>query len=85
MKNQTVSQYINKQPSPQKEILDKLRDLLVKNFPDQEETLKLGVPYYGDKFYLVGLKDHVNLEMSLQNLSKETIQKLSGGEKRLKF
>lgn len=70
--NSKVSQYIADQPSPQKEILLKLRMLILKNFPTIEETFKLGVPCYRI-FYLVGLKDHVNLGVPIERLTDEEI------------
>lgn len=56
-----VGDYIAKQPVPQKEILQKLRRLIFAVNPKIFEEIKMGVPWYEGKFYLVGLKDHVNL------------------------
>ena len=59
-----VDEYIEKQKSPQKEICQKLRQIILNSYPDILEEMKYGVPYYGDKYYIVALKTHVNLGFS---------------------
>ena len=46
--------------------------------------MKLGVPWYEDKYYIVALKDHVNLGFSLKALSKEQVALFEGGGKTMK-
>ena len=47
--------------------------------------MKWGVPTYGDgKFYIVSLKDHVNLGFSMANLSKEEEQLFDGSGRTMK-
>jgi hypothetical protein len=65
-----VTEYINKQKSPQKEIIKKLRKIILNTFPKIKEEMKMGVPWYG-KYYLVGLKDHVNIGFCISGLSKK--------------
>ncbi|MDA0525712.1 DUF1801 domain-containing protein [Methanococcoides alaskense] len=60
-----VQVYIKKQGTPQREIVEALRRMILKTFPDIKEELKLGVPWYEGKYYLVALKDHVNLGFSM--------------------
>jgi hypothetical protein len=74
----TVDQYIQKQPSPQKEILKQLRKLILKTVPGIHEEMKMGVPWYEGKFYLVGLKDHVNLGFAFNQLLKKHQKELEG-------
>jgi hypothetical protein len=81
----TIEEYIVKQRNPQKEIIQTLRNIILKNFPNLKEDMKLGALFYGDKYYLVGLKDHVNLGLSIKNMSKENIAKLSGSGKTFKI
>jgi len=83
MKNK-VSEYIAKQKSPQKEICEKLRKIFLKNFSNVDEEMKVGVPYYGDKFYMVGLKDHVNFGFEIKNFSKEETKEFAGSGKTVK-
>jgi len=66
---QKVEEYINKQESPQKEILSILRSLILKTLPNIKEKMKMGVPWYEEKFYLVSLRDHVNLGFAVKGLS----------------
>jgi hypothetical protein len=68
-----IEKYLEKQKFPQKEIAQRLRDTILKTLPDIKEELKMGVPWYEGKFYVVALKDHVNLGFSVMGLSeKET-------------
>ena len=46
--------------------------------------MKLGVPWYEDKYYIVALKDHVNLGFSLKGLSKEEVALFEGSGKTMK-
>jgi hypothetical protein len=66
-----VEKYVKKQKSPQREIVQKIRDTILKTLPDVREELKMGVPWYEGKFYVVALKDHVNLGFSVQGLSEQ--------------
>jgi hypothetical protein len=65
-----VDEYIKKQNPPQREIVQRLRATILKVLPDIGEEIKMGVPWYAGKFYIVALKDHVNLGFSVQGLSE---------------
>jgi hypothetical protein len=73
-----VEKYMEKQRSPQKEIVKKLRDLILKALPDVKEEFKMGVPWYEGKFYVVALKDHVNLGFSVKGLSTQEMALFEG-------
>ena len=73
-----VTEYIEKQKDPQKEICNKLREIIFNTFPDIEEKMKYGVPYYDDKYYIVALKNNVNLGFSIKNLNTEEIKLFEG-------
>jgi hypothetical protein len=74
-----VNLYIEKQKSPQEEICRNLRKIIFKFFPGIREEMRWGVPTYAnDKYYIVALKDHVNLGFSIKGLTKEE-QKLFEG------
>ncbi len=79
--NEKVNEYIEKQKSPQREICQKLRKIILKTFPNIKEELKMGVPWYEGKYYIGSLKDHVNLGFSIKGLSKEKKELLEGGGK----
>ncbi len=83
--SKTIDDYINQQKSPQKEICQHLRELILKTFPDAREEIKWGVPAFADgKFYIVALKDHVNLGFSIQWLSEEEIALFEGSGKTMR-
>jgi len=80
-----VDNYIQKQKSPQKEICQELREIVLKTFPGAKEEMKWGVPAFASgKFYIVALKDHVNLGFSIEGLSKNAIALFDGGGKTMK-
>jgi hypothetical protein len=66
-----VEKYIEKQKPSQKEIIQQLRSLILKNLPGIKEEFKMGVPWYEGKFYVVALKDHVNMGFSVKGLSAQ--------------
>jgi hypothetical protein len=76
--NEKVNNYIKNLPSPQREISKNIRKLIFNSFPNIKENMKYGVPYYDNDFYIVGLKDHVNLGVSIQNLTPEEIALFEG-------
>lgn len=69
--NAQVEIYIEKQNLPQKEIIQKLRALILETSPTIKEDFKMGVPWYEGKFYLVAFSDHVNLGLSVIGLSEQ--------------
>ncbi len=79
-----VNEYIEKQMAPQKEICQKLREIIISTFPNIVEKMKYGVPYYGNKYYIVALKTHVNLGFSIKGLRKEEITVFEGSGKTTK-
>ena len=65
---QTVSEYINKQPSPQKEILIKIRELIGKLIPDAKEKMSYGAPAFklnGKQVLLEVTKDYAKKNVQL--------------------
>lgn len=76
--NNPVDDYINKQPSPQKEILTSLRKLILKTVPKITEEVKMGVPWYEGKFYLVGLRNSVNMGFGYSNALGKYQKELKG-------
>ena len=79
-KSKDIDEYIEKQKSPQKEICKKLRRIILKTLPKIEEKKKLGVAWYG-KYYIVGLKDSVNLGFSVKGLPKKDMDNFNGAGK----
>jgi len=79
--HEKVKTYLSKLPSPQQEICRELREIIVDTFPNLEETFQNGVPSYASKYYIVGLKEHVNLGFSIEGLTKEEIKHFEGAGK----
>jgi hypothetical protein len=73
-----VEGYMQKQKSPQKETCQKLRKIILGTFPQINEEMRVGVPWYGGKFYIVSLKDHVNLGFAVKGLSREDMKNFEG-------
>jgi len=83
--DKNIDKYIEKQKSPQKEICEQLRKIIFKIFPDIKEEMKWGVPSFDSgKYYIVALKDHVNLGFSLKGLSKKEQEFFEGDGKTMK-
>jgi len=79
MKDPKVDEYIAKQPSPQKEICQTLRNIIFKTFPNIEEKMKWGVPTYCEgKYYIVALKTHVNVGFAIEGLAEEEVALFQG-------
>jgi hypothetical protein len=78
----TIDEYIDRQTSPQQEICRALRSLIHKTISNTSEDMKWGVPAFADgKYYIVALKDHVNLGFSTAGLTREEVALFDGGGK----
>jgi hypothetical protein len=76
---ENVESYIKKQPSPQREICERLREIILRALPHIREEMKWGVPTYdGGAYYIVALKDHVNLGFSVVGLSADEVSQFVG-------
>ena len=76
--HEKVKTYLENLPSPQKEICKKVRKIILDTFPNLEESFKNGVPWYECKYYIVGLKDHVNIGFSVEGLTEEEMKLFQG-------
>ncbi len=81
----SVDAYLEQQKSPQKEICQKLRRIILKTIPGVAEEMRSGVPTYaGGKLYFAALKTHVNLALSLKGLPKEEQKLIQGSGNTMK-
>jgi len=69
--NEKVKNYLDALPQPQKSICEEVRKIILRTFPDIAETFENGVPWYECKYYIAGLKDHVNVGFSVEELSEK--------------
>jgi hypothetical protein len=80
--NTKVDEYIASQQSPQKDICQNLRTLIHDTLPGTTEEMKWGVPAFSNgKFYIVALKNHVNIGFSIEGLTDEELLLFDGGGK----
>src|SRR4030043_928960 len=70
--NKDVKNYIEKQKSPQKEILLRLRKIILETLPNCDEELAWGVAVFAEKkFYIGALKNKVHFGFAINGLSEE--------------
>ena len=84
-KNKEVDRYIERQKSPQKEILSRVRKIFLKTLPGCNEKMAWGVPVFSEgKFYIAALKNQVNVGFAINGLSKEEIGLFEGSGKTMR-
>lgn len=80
-----VTEYITSLPSPQKEICQSLRELILENFPQMREEFKWNYPAYysnGKRICLAsGFKEHVTLELFYGAHLQDAQGRIVGGGK----
>ena len=80
-----VDEYIKKQKSPQKEIIQKVRKIFLKTLPSCEEKSAWGVIVFeGGKFYIGAMKNRVHVGFAINGLSKEEIGLFEGSGKTMR-
>jgi hypothetical protein len=80
-----VDEYIEKQKSPQKEILQKVRKIFLKTIPSCEEKKAWGVvAFAGGKFYIGAIKNRVHVGFAINGLNKEEIGLFEGSGKTMR-
>ena len=83
--NKQVEEYIEKQDSPKKEIIQKVRKIFLKTLPDCEEKKAWGVIVFAcDKFYIAAMKNRVHVGFAINGLSKEEIGLFEGSGKTMR-
>ncbi len=80
-----VQEYIDKQKSPQKEIILKLREIFFDILKNCDEKYGWGVIVLrGGKFYIAAMKERVHVGFSILGLDKEEIKFLEGAGKTMR-
>ena len=80
-----VEEYIEKQKSPQKEILQNVRSIFLKTLPNCEEKSAWGVvAFAGGKFYIAAMKSRVHVGFAINGLDKEEIGLFEGSGKTMR-
>jgi len=80
-----VVEYIEKQKSPQKEIIQKVRKIFQNSLPNFEEKSAWGVITFAEgKFYIAAMKNRVHVGFAINGLSKEEIGLFEGSGKTMR-
>jgi hypothetical protein len=80
-----VDEYIDKQKSPQKEILQKIRKIFHENLQNCEEQKAWGVvAFAGGKFYIAAMKNRVHVGFAINGLKNEEISLFEGSGKTMR-
>ena len=80
-----VEGYIEKQQSPQKEILKKVRAIFLRTLPNCKEKSAWGVVVFEEgKFYIAAMKNRVHVGFSISGLNREEIGLFEGSGKTMR-
>lgn len=80
-----VDAYIENQKSPQKEILQKVRQIFKETLPNLEEKRAWGaVAFAGGKFYIAAIKDRVHVGFAITGLTQDEIRLFEGNGKTMR-
>lgn len=80
-----VEEYIEKQESPQKEIIQMVRNIFLKTLQNCEEKKRWGViAFAGGKFYIGAIKNRVHVGFAIKGLNKEEISLFEGSGKTMR-
>ena len=83
--NTHVDIYIEKQKSPQKEILQQVRKIFMETLPDCQEKIMWGVVTFADgKFYIAAMRNRVHVGFAVMGLSAEEIGLFEGNGKTMR-
>jgi uncharacterized protein YdhG (YjbR/CyaY superfamily) len=80
-----VDEYIDKQKTPLKEILQKVREIFHETLPNCEEKMTWGVPTFASgKFYVAAMKNRVHVGFAITGLSEDEISLFEGTGKTMR-
>jgi uncharacterized protein YdhG (YjbR/CyaY superfamily) len=83
--NNQVDVYIDKQKSPQKEILQEVRRIFRETLPNCEEEIRWGVVTFRDgKFYIAAMKNRVHVGFAITGLNDEEMSLFEGNGKTMR-
>lgn len=80
-----LKEYIEKQESPKRKIIQTIREIFHKTLPDCNEKIAWGViAYAGGKFYIAAMKNRVHIGFAITGLSKDEINLFEGTGKTMR-
>jgi hypothetical protein len=83
--NNQVDSYIEKQKSPQKEILQEVRQIFRETLPKCKEEMRWGaITFASGKFYIATIKNRVHVGFAIAGLSDDEISQFEGNGKTMR-
>ncbi len=80
-----IEAYIEKQKSPQKEILREVQKIFKETLPNSKEEMKWGaITYSSGKFYIAAMKTRVHVGFAITGLSCDEIALFEGNGKTMR-
>ena len=80
-----VNDYIEKQKSPQKEIMQKVREIFQKTLLNSAEKMRWGaITFATGKFYIAAMKNRVHVGFAITGLNKDEISLFEGSGKTMR-
>lgn len=80
-----IEAYIEKQKSPQKEILVEVRKIFSETLPDVKEEMRWGaITFANGKFYVAALKNRVHVGFAIAGLNSDEISLFEGNGKTMR-
>ncbi len=80
-----VGEYIEKQKSPKKEVIQKVRKIFLQTLPSCKEKNAWGaIVFDGGKFYIGAMKNCVHVGFAINGLNKEEIGLFEGSGKTMR-
>jgi uncharacterized protein YdhG (YjbR/CyaY superfamily) len=80
-----VDVYIEKQKSPQKEILQEVRKIFIETLSDFQEKIMWGVITFADgKFYIAAMRNRVHVGFAITGLNDDEIGLFEGKGKTMR-
>ncbi len=80
-----IEAYINKQKSPQKEILQAVRNIIRETLPNSKEEMRWGaITFASGKFYVAAMKNRVHVGFAITGLNSDELALFEGNGKTMR-
>ena len=79
-----IKEYLEKQPSDRRKIMEHLREILIEAIPSLNEKMEYGVMCYDDLYYIASLPKQINMGFSIIGLAPEEVKLFQGTGKTMR-
>ncbi|HNR43597.1 MAG TPA: DUF1801 domain-containing protein [Methanofastidiosum sp.] len=79
-----IKEYLEKQPSDRRKIMENLREILIEAVPSLNEKMEYGVMCYDDLYYIANLPKQINMGFSIIGLTPEEVKLFEGTGKTMR-